>query len=249
MGPEEFDCSGLCLEVVKQFFGVNLPRTSTDQFKIGKEVTREDLEAGDLVFFDTGWTQRKPNHNGIYIGKGEFVNANSYHGCVVKDNLFSAYWEKKFYGARRVGKGVRRKDLQQDFLDVSPRHPSYSYISHLYQKKIIQGHPDGTFKPNQGVNRAELLKIVFKSFHLPILKKAEVNLRDVSKQDWFYEYVATALKKNIIKGYPDKTFKPGNKVNRAEALKMILKSALKRIPLKKKVNLEDVKKTDWFYRY
>jgi peptidoglycan hydrolase-like protein with peptidoglycan-binding domain len=92
-----FDCSGLVMYVYAHF-GVNLPRTSYDQFDVGTPITYNELEPGDLVFFDTD--APGASHVGIYIGGGRFVAADTYATGVTID-AFSAYWLSHFVGARR----------------------------------------------------------------------------------------------------------------------------------------------------
>ncbi|MDL2344784.1 NlpC/P60 family protein [Deinococcus sp. MIMF12] len=95
------DCSGFVLQVFSPL-GVDLPRTSAAQARTGQAVEVADLQAGDLVFFDTVG-RGEVTHVGIYLGGGQFVNANSYRKQVAVDRLQGdAYWEPKLLGARRV---------------------------------------------------------------------------------------------------------------------------------------------------
>lgn len=92
------DCSGLTKILYKKQ-GIDLPRTAKQQYKQGQPVAREALLPGDLVFFNTS---RGPiTHVGLYIGNGEFVHAANPHSGVRKDRLDSAYFDKKYAGARR----------------------------------------------------------------------------------------------------------------------------------------------------
>ncbi|PHS30117.1 MAG: hypothetical protein COA92_10130 [Sulfurovum sp.] len=95
-----FDCSGLTKYVYKKN-GINLPRTSINQSKFGKYVSRSQLKPGDLVFFDTS-KKRKGyvNHVGIYIGNGKFLHASSAKKKVVVSNL-SKFYAQRYKGARR----------------------------------------------------------------------------------------------------------------------------------------------------
>lgn len=95
------DCSGFVLQVMTPL-GIRLPRTSAEQARAGIAVSRSDLRAGDLVFFDT-IGRGKVTHVGIYLGDGQFINANSYQGKVVVEDLWgNDYWVKRFTNARRV---------------------------------------------------------------------------------------------------------------------------------------------------
>jgi polyhydroxybutyrate depolymerase len=104
------------------------------------------------------------------------------------------------------------------------QHSWYRYkeaVTYLQGRDVIGGYPDGTFKPKQTINRAELLKIVFKgkSALEPVQRRC---FSDVNPDAWFAPYVCSAKTRGIIKGYPDGTFKPDEAVNFAEAIKMIL---------------------------
>ena len=70
-GPDSFDCSGLVRYVYKNALGKDIPRVSEDQSKVGQAVSRENLQPGDLVFFDT-MDKGKVSHVGMYIGNNEF---------------------------------------------------------------------------------------------------------------------------------------------------------------------------------
>jgi cell wall-associated NlpC family hydrolase len=94
------DCSGLTQQAFKQY-GINLPRTSFEQAKTGKAVSKGDLQAGDLVFFNT--TGKDYSHVGIYIGNGQFINAQSSKGIAIA-SLSDKYWSSKYQTARRVTK-------------------------------------------------------------------------------------------------------------------------------------------------
>ena len=97
--PSGLDCSGL-VYIVYQELGVQLPRMSRDQFKVGEAVELEDLREGDLVFFDT--SGQGVSHVGIYLSDGDFINAASNPGKVMISNLSESYWDKRYLGARRV---------------------------------------------------------------------------------------------------------------------------------------------------
>lgn len=96
-----FDCSGLTQFVLARR-GVTLPRTTADQFRAGDSIDRDDLEAGDLVFFST--LGPGPTHVGIVTDAvaGEFVHAPADGSRVRVDSLNGAYWRTRWVGARRV---------------------------------------------------------------------------------------------------------------------------------------------------
>lgn len=93
------DCSGYTQAVFRSM-GVSLPRTAAAQFRTGRSVGRSSLQAGDLMFFNT--MGRGVSHVAIYLGGGQFANANSYFGRTMVDSLSNPYWSSRFIGARRV---------------------------------------------------------------------------------------------------------------------------------------------------
>jgi cell wall-associated NlpC family hydrolase len=89
-----FDCSGFTMYVYAQI-GVSLPHYTGDQWQQGTAVSRGDLQAGDLVFFDG------LGHEGLYIGKNEFIHA-PHTGDVVKISSITGWYEQSYMGARRL---------------------------------------------------------------------------------------------------------------------------------------------------
>ncbi|SEI73255.1 Cell wall-associated hydrolase, NlpC family [Deinococcus reticulitermitis] len=99
-GAGGIDCSGYTMRVFQQL-GVRLPRTAAGQWGMGYAVSSRNLQAGDLVFFNT--TGRGVSHVGVYLGNGMMANANSYYGRTVVEPLFgNPYWASRYLGARRV---------------------------------------------------------------------------------------------------------------------------------------------------
>ncbi len=94
------DCSGLVLQVFAGT-GLKLPRQSAQQAQTGAVVGLSDLQAGDLLFFDTEG-RGTVTHVGIYLGDGEFINANSYSGQVAVNQLSEKYFAQRYLWARRV---------------------------------------------------------------------------------------------------------------------------------------------------
>jgi cell wall-associated NlpC family hydrolase len=97
--PGGFDCSGLVWYVFGQH-GLRVPRTVAEQYRAGSAVDRGDLQAGDLVFFNTKGAGA--SHVGISIGGDEFVHAPTARGEVRTERLQSTYWAGRYVGARRI---------------------------------------------------------------------------------------------------------------------------------------------------
>jgi len=96
-----FDCSGFVQWVFAQH-GTILPRETREQYDEGRKVHRDEVQAGDLVFFET--VSRGPSHVGIALGAGQFVHAPSSRGVVRVEGYTSGYWASRWIGARRVSK-------------------------------------------------------------------------------------------------------------------------------------------------
>ncbi len=94
------DCSGLVRTVYQRTLGKILPRRAADQAAATKTIAREELQPGDLVFFNT--MQRAFSHVGIYIGNNQFIHAPRSGGVVRIENMDVGYWQSRFNGARRV---------------------------------------------------------------------------------------------------------------------------------------------------
>ena len=99
--PSGFDCSGLVYYVLKQC-GYSPYRTPAEQFSQGSAVDKEDLQAGDIVFFANTYANGI-SHVGIYAGNGEFIHAPNSRSTVSYSDLTSGYWANHYYGARRMG--------------------------------------------------------------------------------------------------------------------------------------------------
>lgn len=112
-------------------------------------------------------------------------------------------------------------------------------VEGLRSRGVIGGYADGTFGPYKPINRAELLKIVFKGHNVTASDRRCFS--DVNPDEWYAPYVCTAKRRGIIDGYPDGTYKPGRTVNFAEAIKIIL-GAYGR-------ELEDAAGKEWFAPY
>jgi cell wall-associated NlpC family hydrolase len=94
------DCSGLIQHIFKEAWGKNLPRTAAEISHAGTKVDKNDLQPGDLVFYNT--LKRGFSHVGIYLGDHKFIHAPSTGGEVRIESMDIAYWKKRFNGGRRI---------------------------------------------------------------------------------------------------------------------------------------------------
>lgn len=134
------------------------------------------------------------------------------------------------------------------FIDVTQSDPNREAILFLYKEGIIGGYPDGTFKPDKEINRAELLKVLIEGKGITPHKDNYNDCFPDVTEGWYEPYVCYAKESNWIKGYSDGTFKPSQIVNKVEAIKILLNS--QDIELSEsfgKDYFEDVSSDHWFY--
>ena len=98
-GPDRFDCSGLVQHVYGSL-GVAMPRVSGEQARIGREVRRSELQAGDLLFFAINGGGI--DHVGIYVGGSDFIHAPRRGTPVSTETLTNTWWRGRFRMARRL---------------------------------------------------------------------------------------------------------------------------------------------------
>lgn len=101
-------------------------------------------------------------------------------------------------------------------------HKNQTAIEYLVEKNIVDGNPDGTYRPDTGINRAETLKLLFESKGgAGLVEPTEDCFPDVEVGQWYTVYVCSAKNLGYVEGYPDGNFRPGDYVNRVEFLKLL----------------------------
>ena len=123
-----------------------------------------------------------------------------------------------------------------EFSDVSASHENYDAIMYVQSEGIVDGYEDGTYKPDDTINRAEFTKIIIGAqYDMDVIDQysttpenipkdggSNIFFADISMMDWFAKYVGVAKEFGIIEGYPGGFFKPYGKVTFSEASKMIV---------------------------
>lgn len=94
-------------------------------------------------------------------------------------------------------------------------HYAEKSIKSLISKGIVSGYPDGTYRPDESISRAEFIAIINKAFNMQ--ETGTINFKDVKKTDWFYKDIEKAIGEAYISGYDDGTLKPNNPITRQEA--------------------------------
>jgi cell wall-associated NlpC family hydrolase len=95
-----FDCSGFVKAMYENTVGLVLPRVAKEQAAATQPIDKQDLQPGDLVFFNT--MKRAFSHVGIYVGEGKFIHSPKPGAEVRVEDMGQSYWKRRFDGARRV---------------------------------------------------------------------------------------------------------------------------------------------------
>ena len=112
-GIAGFDCSGFVRAMYENTLGLALPHNAKAQADATQTIQRDELQPGDLVFFNT--LRKTFSHVGIYVGEGKFIHSPRAGGEVRLENMSVSYWRKRFNGARRVSTEsiIKTSELQQ----------------------------------------------------------------------------------------------------------------------------------------
>ncbi len=136
------------------------------------------------------------------------------------------------------------------FKDVAVKSDVYQALNFLKNYNVIEGYPDGSFKPQNAVSRVEALKFILKGANKTIEEIGRLPFKDTDVNEWYANYIGTAYKSSVVNGYPDQTFRPVQTVNRAEFLKMLLLAAdIKPETALNEDIFTDVPKDAWFAPY
>jgi cell wall-associated NlpC family hydrolase len=100
-----FDCSGFVRAMYEQTVGLMLPRRANEQAAATQKIERQDLQPGDLVFFNT--MKKTFSHVGIYVGDNKFIHSPKPGAQVRVEDMGVSYWKTRFDGARRVLAGEK----------------------------------------------------------------------------------------------------------------------------------------------
>lgn len=103
-------------------------------------------------------------------------------------------------------------------------HWAESFINRLYDRGIISGFQDGTFRPDASINRVSYAALLANAFK-PVAKRPAANFADVPQSFWGYSVVQQAYRAGFISGFPDRTFRPSDNLLRVQAI-MSLASGL-----------------------
>ncbi len=137
------------------------------------------------------------------------------------------------------------------FSDVAIGRWSTLDIEYMADRKIVYGYPDGEFKPSRSLSRAEFAALIFR---FTGIEKANIKnpFTDLDQTHWAYDEILSLTSNGLIEGYPDRTYKPGDNITRAEVM-TVMNKMLGRNPLESYVkSLEfnpynDLSEDRWYY--
>ena len=217
------DCSGFTKLVFKQL-GYEINRTAAAQYKQGTSVSKSNLQAGDLVFFNTiGGV----SHVGISLGGSKFIHAGSSTGVTVAD-INSSYWGKKYIGAKRVANFASAQKVVEAVTEVE-------------KEEVKNAAIDFSVYASRGevaIELAEALGLDTTDTNSPF-----ADIKSSSK----YAGAATALYKiGVFTGDENGKFNPGSPLTRAQMAKVLV-NAFDLQMTEKTVAFSDVPATHWAY--
>ena len=109
-----------------------------------------------------------------------------------------------------------RRSYQMPYSDVSKKNWSYEAIGFMTEKGMVKGYQDGSFRPKAPVTRAEFAAMASRFDRL--MGGQDRGFKDVKSSHWAFEAINSAAAKGWVKGYPDRTFKPDQKITRSEVV-------------------------------
>ncbi|MDW0111119.1 C40 family peptidase [Sporosarcina aquimarina] len=216
-----FDCSGY-IRYVYNHANIKLPRTSAEQFKVGKAVSKDKLQPGDLVFFANTY-KKGISHTGIYLGGDKFISAKS-SGVTTANLKTHPYWAPKYAGARRmadvkvtetpVPTPKPAQTATGHFKDLPSTHGAYEAILALNKKGVINGYLDGTFKPEGHITRGHAAAMINRI--LKLKASHSIKFTDVSPKYAFLKDITALNEAGILKGYTNGAFGVDDSLTRTQ---------------------------------
>ncbi|NES99766.1 MAG: DUF1565 domain-containing protein [Sphaerospermopsis sp. SIO1G2] len=164
-----------------------------------------DSPGGNLIRNNTRYDLNNATRSNRILAIGNDIDQNKISGVVD-------------FVAATVDPPVNNEDVDTSgFRDVRSGYWAKTYIEALASQNIIAGFPDGTFRPNEPVTRAQFAAIITKALKPPV-KRSAIQFRDVRSNFWAYGAIQEAYKSQFVAGYPDGTFKPQQQIPRVQAL-------------------------------
>lgn len=201
---------------------------STDLYKavIDNKASLTDLEK--IRNFIDKYTKPKPENNGNGNGSGNGngngngSSSGGSSGGGGGGRISGIKVDADTVGAINDKNRIEPSTIPQ-FADLEAKHWAYESIMKLRDRNIINGYEDGTFRPEDAVNRAEFIKML--TLAIKAEKKENTAIfSDVSPNDWFYDAVILGSGNGIVSGYPDGSFRPEADITREELAVMLCRA-------------------------
>jgi len=137
-----------------------------------------------------------------------------------------------------------------NFADVPDGHWAQNPIENTGTVGLVEGYPDGTFKPERTLTRAELATLLVRAKGLAIPeRKAQRIFKDVKDDHWAAKYIEVAQKAGLVEGYPDRTFRPNNKISKVEGIAVLARFDNLRLATVYEKPYWDVETSHWAAKY
>lgn len=212
------DCSGYTRYVFSKF-GIDLKRSSRDQYTQGTSVAKSDLQPGDLVFFNT--SGKGISHVGIYLGDGKFISATTSDGVDIDDIDDPHYWGSRYVGAKRVATFTdeQAEEVKEAAIDFSV------YAS----------------RGETALRIAEALKLDTSDTASPFV--------DVKPDSKYAGATTALQKLNIFTGDENGKFNPGSPITRGQLAKVLVEAYNLELQDDVEVSFSDLPTDHWAYEY
>jgi uncharacterized surface protein with fasciclin (FAS1) repeats len=110
------------------------------------------------------------------------------------------------------------RETQKNFADVTPQYWAQPYIEALAAKNIISGFPDGTFRPEEPVDRAEFAAAIANAFETTATRQNPTGFSDVPRNYWAASAIQKAYEAGFMQGYPNNQFQPNQEISKVQAI-------------------------------
>ena len=227
--------NGVEVSITSEIFSILKYENSTIDQAIEDSKGEYEIVADEVdIFFHTGDTATSVTFTNtkydkqlsrIYLSKGKDIfvlndiniEDNFPHPNTYDDYIFEMLESFEFFDVELSSDYITFDNFQ----DVRDTHPNEESINSLYSDSIIEGYADGTFRPDNQINRAELTKMLVASKLEPSSEQYNNCFTDV-KTEWYAPYICYAKEQGWVAGYEDGSYQPGTDINRVEALKIML---------------------------
>ncbi|MGE5370671.1 MAG: S-layer homology domain-containing protein [Solirubrobacterales bacterium] len=136
--------------------------------------------------------------------------------------------------------------LAAAFSDVKADNPAAPYYSYVAARGMMNGYPDGSFRPDKSMTRAEIAAMLVHAKGLKPYTPKKATFKDVNPKHWAFSQIEAANRAGLLKGYANGTFRPNQPVTRAETAALLLKLTSQTSPaLALSASVKDVKPDSW----